>query len=301
MAVGVISDGGERVDILRGRAGLIGPAVLLIGLFALLWSKAATPQPKYAPLSAYFDYGQASVPVSQVTPLPSTTLEVIQRSDADRATSQLDIVLEAELYRAELAELGDELQSALDYVEERTGIQAQGRIKLIISQDAACGFHGVTYSDVRVVYVFSCAGIPRQRVVNIAAHEFVHQLEQDRYGPPHLSADLALSEGFATWGAGKYWLGGNPDFATFAREYRASGTAIALGTHYSAVGLGGMNILYYQWASFVDYLIATYGRERFDALYVSGGGGTPGGADYAAVTGQSFELLEQAWIAALGR
>lgn len=288
------------MDILRGRAGLVGPAVLLIGLFLLLWSKAATPQPKYAPLSAYFDYGQASVPVSQVTPLPATTLEVIQRSDADRATSQLDLVLEAELYRDELAALGDELQAALDYVEERTGIEAQGRIKLIISQDSGCGFHGVTYSDVRVIYVFSCAGIPRQRVVNIAAHEFVHQLGQDRYGPAHLSADLALSEGFATWGAGKYWLGGNPDFATFAREYRNSGTAIALGTHYSAVGLNGMNILYYQWAAFVDYLIATYGRERFDALYASGGG-SPGGADYAAIVGQPFAALESEWIAALER
>ena len=295
-----VLDGGERVDILRGRGGLVGPAVLLIGLFWLLWSKASTPQPRYAPLSAYFDYGQASVPVSQVTPLPASTLEVIQRSDADRATSQIDLVLEAELYRDELGALGDELQAALDYVEERTGIQAVGRIKLIISQDASCGFHGVTYSDVRVVYVFSCAGIPRQRVVNIAAHEFVHQLGQDRYGPAHLGADLALSEGFATWGAGKYWLGGNPDFAAFAREYRNSGTAIALGTHYSAVGLNGMNILYYQWASFVDYLIATYGRERFDALYVSGGG-DPGGAAYPAVTGRSFAELEAEWIAALER
>jgi hypothetical protein len=301
MLIGVVfRQIGARVDILRGRSGLVGPAVLLIGLFVLLWSKASSPQPQYAPLSAYFDYGQASVPVSQVTPLPASTLEVIQRSDADRATGQIDLVLEAELYRDELGPLGDELQAALDYVEERTGIQAQGRIKLILSQDEGCGFHGVTYSDVRVVYVFSCAGIPRQRVVNIAAHEFVHQLEQDRYGPPHLSADLALSEGFATWGAGKYWLGGNPDFATFAREYRNSGTAIALGTHYSAVGLNGMNILYYEWAAFVDYLIVTYGRERFDALYVSGGG-APGAASYAAVTGRSFGDLENEWIAALER
>ena len=180
------------------------------------------------------------------------------------------------------------------------GTGLAGRVRVVISQDEACGFHGVTYSDIRVIYIYSCAGIARQRVVNIAAHEFVHQLEQDRYGPPHLAADLILSEGFATWGAGRYWLGGKQDFAAFAREYRDSGAALPLDTHYASVGLGGMNVLYYQWASFVDYLIATYGRERFDALYVSGGG-DPGGAAYSAVTGRSFAELEAEWIAALGR
>jgi len=289
------------VDISRVRWGTVGPVVLIVALLLLFLSKAAEPQPSYAPLGAYFDYAEASVPVNQVTPLPAAQFQVIQRSDADRSTAQIDIVLEAELYRAELGPLGAELQAALDYVQERTAIRLTERVKLIISQDAGCGFHGLTYSDVRVIYIYSCAGVPRQRVVNIAAHEFVHQLQQDRYGPPHLSADLVLSEGFATWGAGTYWLGGNPDFASFARQYRASGAALPLGTHYSSVGAGGMNVLYYEWAAFVDYLLVTYGRERFDALYVSGGGQQPGAAQYQATYSRSFSQLETEWQGWLGQ
>jgi hypothetical protein len=283
------------------RWGTIGPALLIVGLLFLFLSKATAPQTQYAPLGAYFEYAEASVPVNQVTPLPAAQFQAIQRSNADRSTLQIDLVLEAEIYRDELGPLGDELQAALDYVQERTAIRLTERVKLIISQDAGCGFHGLTYSDVRVIYIYSCPGVPRQRVVNIAAHEFVHQLEQDRYGPPHLSADLILSEGFATWGAGKYWLGGNPDFAAFARQYRDAGSAIPLATHYASVGAGGMNVLYYEWAAFVDFLLAAYGRERFDALYVTGGGQQPGAAQYAATYSRPFSQLETEWQAWLGQ
>lgn len=277
------------------RWGTLGPVVLMLALLVLFLSKTGDPERSYAPLGAYFDYAQASVPINAVTPLPAAQLQVIQQSGTDRTTAQIDLVLEAELYRDQLALLGDELQTALDYAQARTAIRLLDRVNVIISQDSACGFHGVTYSDVRVIYIYSCAGIPRQRVVNIAAHEFVHQLEQDRYGPPHLSADLVLSEGFATWGAGNYWLGGNPDFASFARQYRDSGAALPLGTHYNSVGAGGMNVLYYEWAAFVEYLLTTYGRERFDTVYRSGGGQQPGAAQYEAVYSRSFGLLETEW------
>lgn len=280
----------------RHRLESIGPFLFLGLLFLLILTRVNQPKKtQYAGLSAYFDYGNASVPISQVTPLPASQLQIIAQTNVDRASNQIDLVLDTDVYQNEVALLSQELQTALDYVQQRTAIQLNGRIKVIISQDESCGFHGITYSDARVIYIYSCAGIPRSRVVNIAAHEFVHQLEQDRYGEPHLNADLVLSEGFATWGAGAYWLGGNPDFATFARNYRASGQALPLGTHYANVGIGGMNVLYYQWASFVDYLLRMYGRESFDALYVSGGARQPGGANYQAVYGKTFAALEAEW------
>lgn len=272
----------------------LGPILLIAGLLLILLLNSGDPAHHLAPISAYLD-APASVPVNQVTPLPAAVADVIRTSDADRATRQIDIVLEAELYRDQLEPLGSELQAALDYVQQRTGITMNGRVRLVISQDGGCGFHGITYSDVRVIYIYSCATIARQRVVNIAAHEFVHQLEQDRYGPPHLSADLVLSEGFATWGAGTYWLGGRDSFAAFARDYRANGAALPLATHYASVGIDGMNVLYYEWAAFVDYLISTYGRERFDALYVSGGGQQPGAAQYEAIYGRPLQALEAEW------
>ena len=61
-----------------------------------------------------------------------------------------------------------------------------------------------------------------------------------------------------------------------------------------------MNGLYYEWASFVDYLIGTYGREKFDALYVSGHS-APGSADYTGVYGKRLDVLEQEWQAWLDK
>jgi hypothetical protein len=61
-----------------------------------------------------------------------------------------------------------------------------------------------------------------------------------------------------------------------------------------------MNRLYYQWASFVEFLLETYGRERFDALYISGAQ-APGSADYAGVYGKDLPTLEREWLAWLLR
>ncbi|MFQ3681959.1 MAG: hypothetical protein SNJ51_06825, partial [Roseiflexus sp.] len=58
--------------------------------------------------------------------------------------------------------------------------------------------------------------------------------------------------------------------------------------------------LYYQWASFVEFLIDQYGRERLDALYVTGNG-APGSADYRSIYGKDLAALEQEWVEWLGR
>ena len=169
-----------------------------------------------------------------------------------------------------------------------------------MTRDDSCGLHGIAYTEARSVQVFTCDSIARPRAVAIMAHEFVHQLAQDRYGPAHLNADMILLEGLATWGAGDYWLGGQPDFRGYVRAQRASGVFYPLATDYTTVDIGGMNALYYQWASFVDYLITTYGRDKFDKLYVSGHS-APGSSDYAGVYGKRLDQLEQEWQGWLGQ
>jgi hypothetical protein len=170
------------------------------------------------------------------------------------------------------------------------------RFHASVRVDSGCGLHGIAYTDVRDVQAFTCNDISRDRAVAIMAHEFVHQLEQDRYGPPHLSSDLILAEGAATWGAGEYWLGGKPDFRSYVRDQRANGLFYPLATDYNGLGITAMNALYYQWASFVEYLIGAYGRDKFDAVYVTGGS-APGAADYAGVYGKGLDALEREWKA----
>jgi hypothetical protein len=191
--------------------------------------------------------------------------------------------------------LAAELQAALGYVTQRFGNPAAAPFDVAVKSSAGCALHGLAYTDQRHIEVYACDAVGRGRAVNIMAHEFVHQLAADRYGPPHLSADLILLEGTATWGAGKYWLGGHADFRSFVREQRAAGISLPLATHYAGRSMAEMNALYYQWASFVEYLLERYGRERFDALYISGGDRVPGGANYPAIYGRDLGALEAEW------
>jgi hypothetical protein len=215
------------------------------------------------------------------------------------AAGQYDLSVDDGLYADQRDQLAAELDSALAYVSARFGNGPSERFHAAVQIDSGCGLHGIAYTDVRTLQTFTCEGISRDRAVAIMAHEFVHQLEQDRYGPAHLHSDTILSEGAATWGAGKYWLGDTPDFRTYVRNQRRSGVFYPLATDYNGLGVGAMNALYYQWASFVEYLVGAYGREKFDAVYVLGGGGF-GTADYAAVYGKGLDALEGEWQAWIG-
>ncbi len=210
--------------------------------------------------------------------------------------AQFDLAVDGGLYAGDRTALADDLQAALAYVTGRFGSGPSGRFKATVVREDGCGLHGIAYTDLRVVQVFTCNDIARERAVAIMAHEFVHQFEQDRYGPAHLHSDLILSEGTATWGAGKYWLGGQLDFRAYVRDQRRSGVFYPLATDYTGLGIGAMNALYYQWASFVEFLISTYGRDKFDRLYVTGDN-APGSADYVGTYGKGLDALEQEWQA----
>jgi hypothetical protein len=241
----------------------------------------AQPQPlvlsRWSPLSPSVPtIGAVAVPVADVSPL--------------------NIVVNEGLYVDERDRLDQDARRAYAYVAARFGSELTGPLTVAFIQDAGCALSGIAYTDIRRVEVFTCNAIGCERAIAILAHEYVHQLQHDRYGSRHLSADLILSEGMATWGAGVYWLGEHPDFRRYVRAQRTNGISYPLATHYAGRGVAVMNALYYQWASFVEFLIDRYGRERLDAVYVTGAG-TPGSADYRAVYGKDVATLEQEWIA----
>jgi hypothetical protein len=264
--------------------------VVAVSVLVLLFSYAQ-PEPRQistwqaAPMITKADQpGNAPLPV-----IPA----LIGTANAD---SQLDLRVDDGLYVEQRQQLSGESQQALQYVIQRTNLSPNSVIIAVLKQDPGCGIHGLADTSNRVVYAYSCESIARNRPVNILAHEFVHQLAHDRYGNAHLNSDLILLEGLATWGAGQYWLGGLPDFRSYVRKQREAGIRIALATHYSGLGIAGMNALYYQWGSFVEFLLERYSREQFDRLYVSGNS-TPGSADYAAIYGRDLPTLEREWEA----
>ncbi|HWQ15982.1 MAG TPA: hypothetical protein VNL77_24495 [Roseiflexaceae bacterium] len=255
--------------------------LLLLAALAAAAFVVLRPAGGEAPISRWRPSGDGPAPIAgEAAPAPARALTV--RVDEG-------------LYAAERGELPAELERTLAYVSARFGAALSGPITATLVADGGCALSGIAYTDVRVVQVHTCQDIARPRAVAILAHEFVHQLQQDRYGARHLSADLILSEGMATWAAGEYWLSGHPDFRSYVRAQRASGTLYPLATHYRGLGIGAMNALYYQWASFVEFLVQTYGREKLDQLYLTGAG-DPGSADYAGVYGKGLEELEREWL-----
>ncbi len=278
----------------RPSMSAIGP-VLFISLLVLLffWYRPQ-PRPEIAPPWAVSDLfpfeWSPGMDRPRPTPVP-TDGPVFERVN-------LAITSDDGLYTAEeQATVANEIESALDYVSQRFGSGATADITVYIGTVSNCNLNGLAYTDQRLVQVFTCADLPHERAVLILAHEFVHQLAHDRYGDKHLQADLILSEGVATWGAGKYWLSGAANFKDFVHNnYQVNDALIPLATSYVGRPISDMNTLYYEWASFVEFLLETYGRDKFDALYVSGGG-TPGAATYAAIYDKGLPQLEEEWLA----
>lgn len=274
---------------------LVSTAILLISIYRpaardqIAPSSAIDFSPRMQMLGSFEESSAtASAAVAPLQPLSSVMTP----------RGQLSVSSASGLFSVEdEARLGADLERALSYVSERFGSGPSDTINAQINWEPSCGLHGIAYTQIRNTQVFTCPDLPRNRAVNIMAHEFVHQLAQDRYGDAHLGADVILLEGVATWGAGEYWLGGSADFRSFVRPWLQNGSSLPLGISYVGRSISDMNTLYYQWGSFVEFLIQTYGREKFDALYVSGSNNAPASADYFGVYGKSFADLELEWRA----
>ncbi|MFV9503021.1 MAG: hypothetical protein AB4911_00500 [Oscillochloridaceae bacterium umkhey_bin13] len=281
-------------SIPRAALGPIAFGALLV-IIAWAYVNLRPPPTRFAPSSAV----APPVMVGQAPPAPgvATATPVPLSGAAIALGGGLTLSVADGLFdEQQQARLRVELDRALDYVVARFGTAPIATIGTYVGLAPGCGLHGIAYTDVRTVQVFTCRDLPMARAVNILAHEFVHQLAHDRYGDRHLRADLILSEGVATWGAGAYWLGGASDFRGFVRPWVSRGEQLPLALSYVGLPISDMNKLYYQWASFVEYLIDSYGRERFDALYLSGNA-APGSADYQGIYGKGLDQLEAEWRA----
>jgi hypothetical protein len=240
--------------------------------------------------------------VSQLPPFPGEPASNSGSSFDSYPSGDYELLVEKGLYIDQREQLFNETATAWSYVVSRWGQKAAKPFKAAFSTDSACGLHGIAHTtdgDGRTVQSYTCDSIGRSRAIVIMAHEFVHQLEQDRYGAAHLHSDTILAEGAATWAAGKYWLGDTQDFRTYVRNQRRSGVFYPLVTDYNGLGIGAMNALYYEWASFCEYLIGEYGREKFDKVYVLGASGI-GTADYMVVYGKDLNALSAEWEAWIG-
>lgn len=108
-----------------------------------------------------------------------------------------------------------------------------------------------------------------------------------------------LLEGMAVWGRRAYYPGpaGRALYHHRAREALINQQLLPLTTSLAADCRTTTRVnIYNQWASFSEYLLTTYGREKFDAGYRDSTGQPAGSANYQGVYGKSLAYLEGEWV-----
>lgn len=202
----------------------------------------------------------------------------------------------------EVSSLGIKAESALSYIQKRFDAQLTRRISVGIystSQAPGKGTRGIayTYGDTNV-RIYYRAGEDQHDALVVLSHELAHALQAEAYGKDIQSrSDTVLLEGLASWISGEYWLSlsGATSFQDRARELYQAGYRGNLAT----LGRGNLNIAYDMWAGFVDYLARTYGWDKFNQLYTSGCGRSPGSANYTGIYGKTFQALYTEWYMTL--
>jgi len=252
---------------------------------------------------------EQALPLTAATATPAKPLQakLVPKSPAGAArlpattTDHLIVYVSAGSYAAaDAVAMAEPLEEALEYVEQRTGMRLLRPINVVFDRRSdGCGLDAIAYTHVRTMSLYTCPNTPARRAVNILAHEFVHQLAHDHYGEPHLEADLILSEGLATWGAGEYWLGGEANFHDFVAKHYADRLLPLATDPRAGASIDTLNQIYYQWAAYVEWIDATYGRDALEELYGAGLGRQPGSAPYQQVLGISFTDAESQWRASL--
>jgi hypothetical protein len=242
------------------------------------------------------------------TPTPAPYLggepaPVLQGELAMR-TYSLDLYRrEGGLTAATVRRLGMPAEETVVRGSEIVGGFLTGRVAISFEapQEGPCALRGITLSNQRTIRLFYAPGTSASRITGILAHELFHQLQHDYYGErDHRKADVILLEGMATWGTADYFLTakGEPLYRERVREALEAGEILPLTTSLEAdCRTMTRNNIYNQWASFVEYLVTAYGRERLDAVYRSSTGRPAGSADYRKVYGKPLAQLEREWLA----
>ena len=277
-----------------------------------------------SPLSTTPAIGRRSTPTATGTPIPraSPTLVATLKPTALATSEPIGTLAPApilpgtlvtqtahlDLYHVEggllvttVLDLAPDFEDAIERVGLRLGAQLSGRVAISFEppQTGPCALRGLTRSHERIIQLFYEPDTSRQVILPIVAHELAHELQHDYYGwDAHRRSDTILLEGQATWASADYSRGadGQPTWASAAEQALAQGQLLPLATDLERdCRRTTRNAAYTGWASFVDFLIVTYGRDRFDTLYRSGRGREPGTADYTEVYGKTLAALDHEW------
>ena len=165
------------------------------------------------------------------------------------------------------------------------------------------------------IVIYADENTSHKQIMGVLAHELGHVLTLRNSEQRWIPHETGHQEGLATWAAGRYWHAwqGTTSFSDSVRSYIEQSKYLSLREHYDFEPaysrencIEKRNILYTEWASFIEFLLTEYGYERLETLFrspkseeVEADEGrmfyvTP--ADYQSVYGLELNQLEAQWL-----
>jgi hypothetical protein len=199
-------------------------------------------------------------------------------------------------------------------VSERTDTSISTKIivAFLKPHTGNCAPRGITYREQEpMILIFADQETSREQVLATFAHELGHAFLHQKFEG---SGDTALNEGLATWAAGNYWqTWKGASFDENVRLYINNGTYLPLFQNYDLSQvyedtpgcLNRRDTLLTELASFMEYLIRTYGIDKMDELFnvqqpeLAESQYIIYPPDYKGVYGFEFNQLEAAWVISL--
>jgi hypothetical protein len=238
-------------------------------------------------------------------------------------TAHYEFYVEDAPFPEDVEEFKEEAEQVFEYVSARLNSSVEGKIAVTFRRPSTepCRARGLFVSERPYrIFIFADEQTSRDQLLGVLAHETGHYL--------HTVGDLpgttwAFTEGIATWASGEYWNAwhNSPSLAATVQRYRERGQFMPLYENFQSPQqsapettagasddcLVRRDILYTEWASFLDYLIEKYGWEKLHILFESPDSErrrrevifTP--PDFEAVYGLSLNQLEAAWLEHLTR
>jgi hypothetical protein len=128
------------------------------------------------------------------------------------------------------------------------------------------------------IVIYTDENTSHTQIMGVLAHELGHVLTQRNNEQRWMPAEAGHSEGMATWAAGRYWHAwqGTTSFSDSVRAHFEQSKYLSLREHYDLEPaysggdcLVSRDILYTEWASFIEFLLYEYGYERLEVLFRS--------------------------------
>lgn len=212
----------------------------------------------------------------------------------------------------------DDIQSTLERVAGRMEVNTPSLVAVNIEPpddkivDGNCPLRGYFASGTNEITVRAGAGTPISEFHGIAGHELGHLVSEARFGT--LFHDVIIVEGLATWLSSETWNEWRDiqSLDDAVRGFISQDTYVPLSQAYEVAApalsvedcLAQRDTKYTEWASFVGYLIETYGIDSLETLWRASRdpNSSPEGFDasYQSVYGKPIDILEKEWLAHLG-